>query len=163
MKQFSIIGKGCHTVEQVTGSYNAGDRRQFRGRNGAIWGGLRGLFFGGMMITVPVPGPVPGPVMVLGHLAGIVFAAVEGAAIVGGLGVPGAALYSIGLPENSVIADEEALKADGFLIVANGPAADMARARTVPDGTAQTRVDLHHDVTPPAAMAGDHPGHHHMA
>lgn len=159
MKQFSIIGKGYHTEEQVTGFYNAGDRMQFWGKNGAIWGGLWGLFFGGMMITVPVLGPV----MVLGHLAGIVFAAVEGAAIFGGLGVLGAALASIGLPENSMISYEEVLKADGFMIVGNGLAADMARAKTVLDGTAQSSVDLHHDVTPLAARAEDHSGHHQPA
>jgi len=159
MKQFSIIGKGYHTEEQVVGFYNAGDRMQFWGKNGAIWGGLWGLLFGGMMITVPVLGPV----MVLGHLAGVIFAAFEGAAIVGGLGVLGAALFSIGLPENSVIAYEEALKADGFLVVGNGPTADMARAKTVLDGTTPTKVDLHHDVTPPAARTEDHAGHHHPA
>jgi hypothetical protein len=57
--------------------------------------------------------------MVLGHLATMVFAAIEGA-VIGGLSVLGAALYGLGIPKDSVIQYEQALKADGFLIVAHG-------------------------------------------
>ena len=117
MKHFSIIGKGYHTEEKVIGFYNTGDRVKFWGQNGAMWGGLWGLFFGGILMTVPMVGPV----MVLGHLAAMVFAAVEGAVVVGGLSALGAALFSLGIPKDSVIEYEQALKADGFLIVAHGP------------------------------------------
>jgi hypothetical protein len=39
-----------------------------------------GLLFGGILFTMPVVGPV----MVLGHLASMVFSAIEGAVVVGG-------------------------------------------------------------------------------
>ena len=156
MTHFSIIGKGYHTEEKVIGFYNAGDRMAFWGKNGAIWGGLWGLFFGGIMLTMPVVGPV----VVLGHLAAMVFAALEGAVVVGGLSALGAALFSIGLPENSVIQYEEALKADGFLIVAHGPAEEMARAKTIIESANPTRLDLHHDLKDVAAHSSDHSGHH---
>ena len=155
MTHFSIIGKGYHTEEKVIGFYNTGDRIAFWGKNGAIWGGLWGLFFGGMMLTIPVVGPV----VVLGHLAAMVFAAVEGAVVVGGLSALGAALFSIGLPENSVIQYEEALKADGFLIVAHGPADEMARAKTIIESANPTRLDLHQNVTDAAAAFSDHSEH----
>ena len=71
MKHFSIIGKGYHSEEKVIGFYNTGDRVKFWGQNGAMWGGLWGLFFGGILMTVPMVGSV----MVLGHLAAMVFAA----------------------------------------------------------------------------------------
>ena len=156
MKQFSIIGKGYHTEEKVIGFYNAGDRITFWGENGAIWGGLWGLFFGGMMLTIPVIGPV----VVLGHLAAMVFAAVEGAVVVGGISALGAALFSIGLPENSIIEYEEALKTDGFLIIANGSADDMARAKTILVLSNATRIDLHQDLEDVTAPSDAHSGHH---
>ena len=156
MKHFSIIGKGYHTEEKVIGFYNAGDRITFWGKNGAIWGGLWGLFFGGMMLTIPVIGPV----VVLGHLAAMVLSAVEGAVVIGGISALGAALFSIGLPKNSVIEYEQTLKADGFLVVAHGPADEMARAKTILETSNPTHLDLHQDVKDVAAQLGAHSGHH---
>ncbi len=149
IKHFSIIGKGYHTEEKVTGFYNTGDRVQFWGRNGAMWGGLWGLFFGGIFMTVPVIGPV----VVLGHLAAMFFAAAEGAVVVGGLSALGAAIVSIGIPKDSVLDYEEALHADGFLIVASGPQSEMARARTILETMAPSRLDLHNDLPPVATPA----------
>ena len=156
MKHFSIIGKGYHTEEKVIGFYNVGDRITFWGKNGAIWGGIWGLFFGGMMLTIPFIGPV----VVLGHLAAMVLSAVEGAVVVGGIGALGAALFSIGVPENSVIEYEQALKADGFLIVGHGAAAEMARAKTILETSNPTHIDLHQDVKDVVMPANAHTGHH---
>ena len=65
MKHLSIVGKGYHTDEKVVGFYNVGDRIKFWGKRGAFWGGLWGLFFGGLFMTIPVVGHV----VVLGYLA----------------------------------------------------------------------------------------------
>lgn len=142
MTQFSVIGKGYHSEEQVVGFYNTGDRMKFWGRNGAFWGGLWGLLFGGILFTVPLIGHV----MVFGHLATMVFGALEGAAVVGGLSALGAALYSIGIPRDSVILYEEAVKSDGFLVVAQGGAEQMEQARKILAGENPARVDLHASV-----------------
>ena len=87
LKQISIVGQGYHTEENVLGFYNAGDRVKFWGRRGAFWGGLWGLFFGGVFLMVPVVGQV----MVLGYLAATVISAIESAVVVGGLSALGAA------------------------------------------------------------------------
>ena len=71
MTHFSIVGQGYHSEEKVVGFYNIGDRIKFWGKNGAFWGGIWSLFFGGIFLTIPMVGPV----MVLGHLAGMVVAA----------------------------------------------------------------------------------------
>ena len=97
MTHLSIVGKGYHTDEVVTGFYNSGDRIRFWGQNGAIWGGLWGWMFGGVFVTLPVIGSV----VVLGYLAGMVIAAIEGAVVVGGLSALGAALYGSGIPKDS--------------------------------------------------------------
>lgn len=152
IKHFSIVGKGYHTEENVVGFYNTGDRIKFWGKNGAIWGGLWGLFFGGIFMTVPLIGPV----IVLGHLAAMVFAAIEGAVIVGSLSAIGAAFASLGIPKDTVIEYEEALKVDSFLLVAHGPVAEMAQAQTILKTLDPIRLDVHQDVKDMPAPPADH-------
>ena len=100
--------------------------------------------------------PVVGPVIVLGHLAAMVFAAVEGAVVVGGLSALGAALYGLGIPKDSVIQYEEALKADGFLVVAHGPVEEMARAKTILASMQPASLDVHADMKDMANLPADH-------
>lgn len=142
MTHYSIVGQGFHSEEKVVGFYNMGDRIKFWGKNGAFWGGLWSLFFGGIFLTIPMVGPV----MVLGHLAAMVVAAVEGAILFGGLSALGAALFSIGIPKDSVIEYEQAVKTDGFLVVAHGSADEMARSKAILEASNPARVDLHENV-----------------
>jgi len=139
MKNLSVVGKGYHTEEKVVGFYNIGDRMKFWGTRGAAWGGLWGLFLGGLFLTIPVVGHV----IVLGYLAATAISAVEGAVMVGGMSALGAALYSIGMPKDSVIDYEAAVKADGFLVMAHGTAEEMARAKTILGAVSPSRVDVH--------------------
>jgi hypothetical protein len=139
IKNLTVVGKGYHTDEKVVGFYNAGDRIKFWGSRGAFWGGFWGLFLGGVFMTIPVVGHV----IVLGYLAAMVASAVESAVLVGGISALGAALYSIGIPKNSVIAYEAAVKADDFLVMAHGSAEEMARAKAILGATKASRVDAH--------------------
>jgi hypothetical protein len=143
MKHLSVVGKGYHTEEKVVGFYNIGDRIKFWGKRGAFWGGLWGLFFGGLFMAIPVVGHV----IVLGYLTAMAVSAVESAVVVGGLSALGAALYSIGVPKDSVIQYEAAVKADGFLVMAHGTAAEMARAKAVLGTVNPSRLDVHAGVT----------------
>ena len=139
MKNLSVVGKGYRTEEKVVGFYNVGDRIKFWGTQGAFWGGLWGLFLGGMFMTIPVVGHV----IVLGYLATIAIVANENAIVVGGLSALGAALYSIGVPKDSVIQYEAAVKADGFLVLAHGAAEEIARAKTILGAATPSRLDVH--------------------
>jgi uncharacterized membrane protein len=143
IKHLSIVGKGYHTDEKVVGFYNTGDRVKFWGKRGAFWGGLWGWFFGGIFMTIPVIGHV----VVLGFLAAAVISAVEGAVVVGGLSALGAALYGSGIPKDSVLAYETALKADSFVVMARGSGEEMARAKTILGTLNPSRIDLHQGVT----------------
>lgn len=147
MAHFSIVGQGFHSEEKVVGFYNIGDRIKFWGTNGAFWGGLWSLFFGGIFLTLPVIGPV----MVLGHLAVMVVAAVEGAILVGGVSALGAALYSIGIPKDSVIEYEESVKTDAYLVVGHGSADEMARSKVILDANNPARIDVHKNLESHAA------------
>jgi len=139
MKDLSIVGKGYETDEKVVGFYNMGDRVKFWGKRGAFWGGFWGLFLGGLFMTVPIVGHV----VVLGYLATIVSAGIENAVLVGGLSAIGAALYSIGVPKDSVIEYETAVKSDSFLVMAHGPEAEIARAKTILGTVKPSRLDVH--------------------
>lgn len=139
MKNLSVVGKGYHTDEKVIGFYNIGDRVKFWGTRGAFWGALWGMFFGGLFLAIPVVGHV----VVLGYLASMAVWGIENAVLVGGLSALGAALYSIGIPKNSVLQYETAVKADGFLVMAHGTAEEIARAKVVLEAAGPTRIDLH--------------------
>lgn len=149
MKNLSVVGKGYHTEEKVIGFYNVGDRIRFWGARGAFWGGLWGLFLGGLFLTIPFVGHV----VVLGYLASSLIAALENAVVVGGLSALGAGLYSIGIPKDSVIQYEAAVRADGFVVMAHGTAEEIARAKEILITTSPSRIDLHSakDVPPLAA------------
>jgi hypothetical protein len=126
-KNLSVVGKGYHTDEKVIGFYNVGDRVKFWGTGGAFWGGFWGLCFGGLFMTIPFVGHV----VVVGYLATIAVAGIENAIIVGRLSALGAAFYSIGIPKDSVLQYETALKADSFPLMAHGTAAEMAGAKAI--------------------------------
>lgn len=150
MKSLSIVGKGYHTEEKVVGFYNIGDRMKFWGVRGAFWGGLWGLFLGGLFVTVPAVGPV----VVLGHLAAIAISAVESAAIVGGLSVIGAAYANMGIPDDSIIRYETAVKADGFLVMAHGTTEEVERAKAILGAANPSRLDVH--AAAKSAVSGSH-------
>jgi hypothetical protein len=142
MKNLSIVGKGYQTDEKVVGFYNTGDRIKFWGTRGALWGGLWGMFFGGLFMTIPVVGHV----VVLGYLAAMVIYGIENAVMVGGLSALGAALYGIGVPKDSVIQYETAVKADSFLVMAHGPAEEVVRAKAILGTVNPSRIDVHAGV-----------------
>ena len=119
---------------------------------GAFWGGLWGLFFSGLFLTVPVVGPV----VVLGYLTATVISVVESAVVIGGLSALGAALYSIGVPRDSVIEYEAAVQADGFLVMAHGASEEVVLAKAILRSAAPLRLDLHvgvSDVAVPASAS----------
>jgi hypothetical protein len=149
MKHLSVIGKGYHTEEKVVGFYNAGDRIKFWGTRGAFWGGLWGLFFGGLFMTTPIVGPV----IVLGYLASIIISAVESAVVVGGISALGAALCSIGIPKDSVVQYEADVKADRFVVMAHGSPSEMERAKAILGTANPSRLDVHAGAKETDAMS----------
>ena len=139
IERLSIIGKGYETEEQVVGFFNLGDRVKLWGKNGALWGGLWGLLSAGVFMTFPVIGPV----VVLGHLAAMVFGALEGAVVIGGLGALAGALASIGVPNGSVLRYEQDLRAESFLVVVHDSEAEAKRAQGMLAACDASRVEVH--------------------
>ena len=127
MKKLSVVGKDYHTDEQVVGYYNAGDRMKYWGKWGAFWGGFWGLLFGAAFFWVPAIGPV----LVGGPLVVSIVAALENALVVGGLSAIGAGLYSMGIPKDSIVTYETAIKAGEYLVVAHGTSDDAVKAKSI--------------------------------
>jgi len=135
MKKLSIVGRDYHTDENVVGYYNAGDRMKYWGKAGAFWGGIWGLLFGSAFFFVPGVGPL----LVAGPLVGWIVGALEGAVVVGGLSAIGAGLYSLGIPKDSILRYETAVKNGKFVVIAHGTPDETAQAqdiihRTNPEG-----------------------------
>lgn len=139
MKHFSVIGKGYHTDEKILGFYHVADRMKSWGKYGAFWGAIWGALFGGVILTVPVIGPL----VVAGFFASMVISAIEGAVVVGSVSALGAALFNAGISKDHVIHYESAIQADGFLVMAQGPAEELARARGVLQDHKPSSLELH--------------------
>jgi hypothetical protein len=144
--KLSIAGKDAHTEEQVTGYYNTGERMKHWGKTGAFWGGLWGFLTGAAFFAIPGIGPV----LVAGPLVVWILGTLESAVLVGGLSAIGAALYSIGIPKNSILKYELAIKQDKFLLVAHGTAEEVAKARDIIQTTSPATIDMHGPAAAPA-------------
>jgi hypothetical protein len=139
MRSLSIVAKDFHSNQEVVGYYNNGERMKYWGKTGAFWGGCWGLLFGSGFFAIPGIGPV----LVAGPLVAWIVGALEGAAVVGGLSVIGAGLYGMGIPKNSVVKYEMAVKANKYLLMVHGTMADVERARGIIASTWPINVTLH--------------------
>ncbi len=139
MKKLSILGKDYHAEENVVGYYNAGDRMKFWGKLGAFWGGIMGLLFGSALFFVPGVGHI----VALGPAGGLILGALENAIIVGGLSALGAGLFSIGIPKDSVVKYETAVKADKFLVIFHGTEEEVKDAKERLHATNPVESNVH--------------------
>ena len=139
MHKLSIVGKGNHTDEQVVGYYNSGDRMKYWGKLGAFWGGFWALLFGSAVFVIPGLGPI----LAAGPVVAWIVAGLEGAVEVGAMGALGAGLYSIGIPKDSVVKYETALKTDQFLLIVHGTAAEVEEAKDIIKTTHPVEFSLH--------------------
>jgi uncharacterized membrane protein len=139
MKKLSIVGKDYHTDEHVVGYYNTGDRMMYWGKLGAFWGGFWGLLFGSAFFWIPGIGQV----LVAGPLVMWIVGALEEAALVAGVSAIGAGLYSIGIPKNSILQYETEVKNGKLLLVANGTADEVERAKDLLHQTGAETATVH--------------------
>jgi hypothetical protein len=72
-----------------------------------------------------------------------IIGALEGAVVVGGVSTVGAGLVSIGIPKDSVLKYEVALKTDKFLLVVHGTPEAVDKAKNIIAGTEQSYYAVH--------------------
>ena len=147
MKKLSIVGKDYSTEEGAVGYYNSGDRIKAWGKTGAFWGGLWGMLFGSALFVIPGVGPL----FAAGPLVAWIVGGLEGATVVGGMSALGAGLFSIGIPKDSVVQYELALKTDQYLLLVSDSPSEVARARDI----IGTTWALHSSVHAPELVGAD--------
>ncbi len=120
---------------------------KYWGKLGAFWGGFWGLLFGAAFFWVPAMGPV----LVGGPLVTWIVAGLEDALVVGGLSAIGAGLYSLGIPKDSIVTYDTAIKAGKYLVIAHGTSDGAAKAKNILSTLKPTDETDH--VLEPAAQA----------
>ena len=142
MNTLSILGKGHHSEQYPVGFYTTANRIKAWGGSGAFWGGIWGRLFGAAFFWVPGFGPL----LVAGPFVNSLLGALEGTALVGGIGALGAALASIGVPKNGVVRYETELKADKYLLIANGAPLQVERTQQIVEQINATDVHVYSPV-----------------
>lgn len=133
MNRLSIVGKGYHTEEHPVGYYTVGEKMKVWGGVGATWGAIWGGFWGLLLGTGFFLVPGVGPLLAAGPLVAIIVGALEGGVVVGGLSALGAALVNIGVPKDSVVRYENAVKQDKYLLIVHGSPDEVQKAKTLLD------------------------------
>ena len=87
--------------------------------------------------------PGLGPILIAGPLVGWIVGALEGAVVVGGVSALGAGLVSIGIPKDSILKYEVALKSDQYVLLVHGTPAAVAKARETISGTDHISYSVH--------------------
>jgi hypothetical protein len=143
IKKVSILGKDYRSEEKIVGYYTTGDRMKYWGTLGAFWGAIWGLLLGAGFFLVPGVGPV----LVAGPFLTALLGALESAVVVGGVSALVAGLVSLGIPKDSAVKYEAAIKADQYLLVVHGKVGDVERARAILGGTSPVSLETHQMAT----------------
>jgi hypothetical protein len=112
---------------------------RYWGKQGAFWGGIWALLFGSAFFWIPGLGPL----LVAGPLVTLIVGALESAVVVGGLTAIGAGLYGLGIPKDSVLSYETAIKSGKFVLIVHGTEKETANAREIIDRTTPEAVENH--------------------
>lgn len=137
--RLSIAGRDYHTEEHAVGYYNTGDRMKYWGAIGAFWGGIWGVLIGSGLFWLPGIGPL----VVAGPLVGSIVGGLENAVVSGAMGALGGAIFSIGIPKDSVVQYESTLASGKFLVIYHGPSIEVAKVRELLNQTDALAVDHH--------------------
>jgi len=80
---------------------------------------------------------------VAGTLVAWIIAGLEGAVVVGSVSALGAGLVSIGIPKDSVLKYEVALKTDRYLLIVHGTEDAVDNAKNIIAGTEHSSFTVH--------------------
>ncbi len=72
-----------------------------------------------------------------------IIAGLEGAAVVGGVSAVGAGLVSIGIPKDSVLKYDVAVKTDKYVLVVHGTPEEVEKAKDIIAGTEQSHYAVY--------------------
>jgi hypothetical protein len=139
INQVSIVAQNLQSEKEVHGFVTTGDVAKTGAGIGAWVGGLFGVLAGAAVIFVPGFGPL----VAAGTLATALLGGIEGALVgAAGGGILGA-LAGWGIEEQQILKYEELLKGGKYVLIAHGSADDVAKAKSLLDGTGATELTTH--------------------
>jgi hypothetical protein len=138
MQKTSIIGRDFQLREDVQGYYRPSDAAKEGAGFGAWFGGLFGLLMGFGFFVFPVAGAL----VILGPLAGMVAGAITGA----GIGALVNALVALGMSREEALKYQARLRAGEFLVTVVGTPEEIARARSLLEGTGEVDLQTYEGV-----------------
>ena len=139
LQKLSIVGKDFAAEEAAVGYYTTGDRLKAWGKTGTFWDGVWGRLSGSAVFMLPGFGPL----LAAGPVVGWIVGALEGPAAVGSLSALGAGLFSIGIPEDSILEYEAQLKAGKYLVITHDALVEELKTRATFAATTHQGVQEH--------------------
>jgi uncharacterized membrane protein len=98
--------------------------------------------FGSALFVIPGVGPL----VMFGPIVGWLVGVLEGAVVIGGLSALGAALYSIGIPQDRIMLYETAIKSAKFLVIAHGTSDEVSKAKSILETAGAEQTDVHSGI-----------------
>lgn len=139
MQKLSVIGKNFHAIEKVVGYYTTGGITKPYGKLGPFWGDLMGSLSDSALFWIPDIGPVA----MGGPLVSWIVRAQDDTTVVYGLTIIGKGLFMIGIPKDSIVECERAIKSDKYVVVAHGTKDEMKQAEDILKASNDVGVAIH--------------------
>lgn len=124
-ENISLIGKDYSTQEHIIGYYNTNKQVQYWGKLGDFWSSQWAKLNSSAFIIVPGVGHI----LMAGPIIDMVLTGVDKSP--DKYSPVGIALHSIGIPRQTVIRYETAIKANKFLVLAHGDQGETHRAQEI--------------------------------
>ena len=142
VKHVSIVTQNLASHTTTHGYITPGDDLTPRGAATGAWvGGLLSLLIGSAFLWVPGFGPL----LVVGRLAALLLAGVEGALVGAATGSLLGALANWGIAEEHILDYEQQVKGGKHLVIVYGTAEEVEQAHAILQGTKAEALRIHAD------------------
>jgi len=140
VKHISIVTQNLASDKTTHGYIMPGDDLSVRGAATGAWiGGLLSLLIGAAFLWIPGFGPL----LVVGRLAALLLAGVEGTMVGAAAGGLLGALANWGIAEEHILDYEKQLRAGKHLVIAYGTAEEIDKAHAILQGTDAGTLHVH--------------------
>jgi hypothetical protein len=139
MMRLSFLGRDYRARDKLIGRYQSSDHTRYWENLSAFGDGVWGLLSSIALFHIPETGTF----LAGGPVAGAIIGALEGTPAVRGLSAVGSGLHIIGIPRDSVLKYERAIKGDKYLIIAQGIEEEIAAIKAIIKNTDAVEFDLH--------------------
>ena len=139
MMRLSFLGRDYRAKDKLIGRYQSSDHTKYWENLSTFGDGIWGLLSSIALFHIPETGPF----LAGGPIAGAIIGALEGTPAVRGLSAVGSGLHIIGIPRDSILKYERAIKGDKYLIIAQGVAEEIASVKAIIKNNGAAEFDLH--------------------